>query len=130
MIGVLVPLLATLLSACSVSDKLQWLDDRSGEVLQIVAGENPTAPSATSTDTGTSPAATASDDAGLSSTELRARIDDWLVSQALNRYGDPLGTNYEKGTPLIDPTSGENIERLDYILTKIPNLLDRIEESK
>lgn len=49
--------------------------------------------------------------------EQKDKIEKWLEEQGLNRYGDAIGTYYEKGTPLIDE-AGKTIERFEYILDK------------
>jgi len=54
--------------------------------------------------------------------ETKAKIDDWLKAQSLNRYGDAEGTVYAGGTPLFDETTGEAIDRYEYILKNHPDL--------
>ena len=53
-------------------------------------------------------------------------IDAWLRENKYNRYGDPDGTSYASGTPLINPENGESIERYKYIINQIPDLIKRI----
>jgi hypothetical protein len=49
-------------------------------------------------------------------TEQKDRIEAWLLEQGLNRFGDPAGTWYASGTPLV--TASGTVERFDYILDK------------
>ena len=56
--------------------------------------------------------------------EQKEKIDKWLEGNNLNRYGDPVDTMYTGGTPLFNETTGESIDRYDYILKNHPNLLD------
>lgn len=58
--------------------------------------------------------------------EDKERIDSWLSENGLNRYGDKLNTFYTGGTPLFDEISGESKERFEYILGKIPDIMERI----
>lgn len=130
-IGVTIPLLGILFCGCSVENKLQWLDDRSAEVLDIIEGEG-----LTDTSTNTENLIKVEDqkeetvffDGDELTREAKLKIDEWLENNKLNRYGDPVGTNYERGTPLIGENASENIERFDYILRKMPDLLERIRE--
>ena len=54
--------------------------------------------------------------------ELRRRIDEWLSENGLNEFGDPPDTIYMGGTPLFNETTGESIDRYQYILNKHPEL--------
>eukprot|EP00557_Chaetoceros_sp_GSL56_P000498 CAMPEP_0176489650 /NCGR_PEP_ID=MMETSP0200_2-20121128/7414_1 /TAXON_ID=947934 /ORGANISM="Chaetoceros sp., Strain GSL56" /LENGTH=932 /DNA_ID=CAMNT_0017886831 /DNA_START=161 /DNA_END=2956 /DNA_ORIENTATION=- len=47
-------------------------------------------------------------------------MDTWLKNQALNQYGDALDTMYTGGSPLFDETTGEEKDRLHYLLEKFP----------
>lgn len=53
----------------------------------------------------------------LSSEELK-KIENWIMQNGLNQYGDPTGTVYAGGTPLVDEKTGRNLDRIDYILSK------------
>ncbi len=53
---------------------------------------------------------------------LRAKIDQWIAANQLNRYGDPAGTQYTGGTPLFDPRTGVYKDRYVYILERHPEL--------
>ena len=54
--------------------------------------------------------------------ETKARIDNWIRENNLNRYGDPKGTAYTGGTPLFDMKTGKTTDRYLYILEKHPEL--------
>jgi len=56
----------------------------------------------------------------LSRLEMK-QISDWLKTQNLNKYGDPLGTNYAGGTPLFNESTGKAIGYFQYLLKKFPN---------
>lgn len=43
------------------------------------------------------------------------RIEKWIKINNLNKYGDPIDTFYIGGTPLFNETTGEKINRFDYI---------------
>lgn len=51
-------------------------------------------------------------------------IDSWLQSHKLNPYGDPEGTMYLGGNPLYDETTGETMDRYEYVVAKHPRILD------
>lgn len=57
---------------------------------------------------------------------VKEKIDKWLTDNDLNRYGDPIGTFYTGGTPLFNEETGETLERFEYILEKIPDILEKI----
>ena len=113
-------LLALLFSGCT---RLKWLDEQAGKLFystssssflnveerkdkdQEGAGEI---------------------DPGNLSKEVKQKIDEWLEEKGLNRYGDPDGTYYTGGTPLFDETTGEAIERYQYILGRVPGILEKI----
>ncbi|MBI3891219.1 MAG: hypothetical protein HY303_06780 [Candidatus Wallbacteria bacterium] len=61
--------------------------------------------------------------AALTDTQ-RTYIDRYLVGHGLNQYGDPNGTVYLGGNPLFDEATGTSMNRHDYILRKIPRILD------
>merc|ERR1712038_1348056 len=48
-------------------------------------------------------------------------VDEWLISQSLNEFGDPEDTVYMGGNPLFDPVTGEMKDRYEYILEKFPD---------
>lgn len=51
----------------------------------------------------------------------RSNIENWIMDNGLNQYGDPNGTVYAGGTPLYDETIGQAIDRMDYILARHPD---------
>jgi len=53
----------------------------------------------------------------LSDSEKR-KIEEWIIKNGLNQYGDPEGTAYSSGSPLVDSTTGWPIDRYDYIVSK------------
>jgi hypothetical protein len=57
-------------------------------------------------------------------TAVKQEIDEWLQTNGLNEYGDPVGTSYIGGTPLFDETSGESKDKYEYILEKNPRLIE------
>jgi len=60
------------------------------------------------------------------SKEQKEKIDKWLEEKKLNRYGDPAETVYTGGTPLFNETTGESVDRYDYILKNHPELSDEL----
>ena len=58
-------------------------------------------------------------------------IDQWIIDNNLNRYGDPKDTAYMGGTPLFDEKTGRHIDRYEYIYLKHPEvrklLIDKYE---
>lgn len=63
-------------------------------------------------------------DAATLTDAQRAHIDRYLVSQALNEYGDAKGTLYLGGTPLFDEATGLRTDRYEYLLRKFPRILE------
>ena len=49
------------------------------------------------------------------------RIDKWIVTNGLNKYGDPADTLYTGGTPLFNEHTGEQIDRYEYIKRQHPD---------
>lgn len=56
--------------------------------------------------------------------DFKQKIDKWIAENNLNRYGDNIGAAYAGGTPLFNETTGENIDRYEYILKNHPELSD------
>ena len=54
------------------------------------------------------------------SEEEKARIDQWIKENDLNRFGEPKKKVYVS-FPLVDEVTGERIDRYRYILSKHPN---------
>ena len=52
----------------------------------------------------------------------KTQIDNWILKNNLNKYGDPVGTMYAGGTPLFDESTGKTLDLYQYILK---NHLDR-----
>ena len=100
--------------------KLKWLDKRAGEIFFNVDSTN------------------SEDSKGVEdnkkelisfkdlSKEQKEKIDKWLLDNNLNRYGDKIDIFYAGGTPLFNEVTGESIERFEYILKKIPGILENI----
>jgi hypothetical protein len=61
--------------------------------------------------------------------DIQLQIDNWLLSQSLNEYGDPEGTNYTGGTPTFNEATGEITDRFQLIFGKFPDLLDKFKIS-
>ena len=113
-------LLVLLFSGCT---RLEWLDEQAGKIffnassssfLNVEEKKDQEEPKET--------------DLGNLSKEIKQNIDEWLESEGLNRYGDPEGTYYTGGTPLFDEATGVAIERYEYILGRVPGILERIGE--
>ena len=49
-------------------------------------------------------------------------IEDWLVKNKLNQYGDAQDTLYTGGTPLFDEQTGKSLNRYEYLFEKFPVL--------
>jgi hypothetical protein len=95
--------------------RLQYLDERAGEIFfnassSVEMNENKTEKIT----------------ADELSREDKDQIDAWLAENDLNRYGDKLNTFYTGGTPLFDEVTGESKERFEYILEKIPDIMEKI----
>ncbi|MCX6809916.1 MAG: hypothetical protein NTZ65_04200 [Candidatus Berkelbacteria bacterium] len=53
--------------------------------------------------------------------EEKTKLEQWIVSNGLNQYGDTTGTAYSGGNPLLDEKTGQTLDRLDYIIIKHPD---------
>ncbi|MGB0757330.1 MAG: hypothetical protein ACPGO5_02640 [Patescibacteria group bacterium] len=53
-------------------------------------------------------------------------IENWLLENSLNQYGDAEGTMYTGGTPLFDEATGASQDRFEYILEKHPELIEQL----
>ena len=51
----------------------------------------------------------------------KQQIQQWIVENDLNQYGDPKNTFYTGGTPLYNEGTGETIDLYDYILGRHPD---------
>ncbi len=63
---------------------------------------------------------------GLLGREQKELIEKWLEQNGYNRFGDPRDTFYASGTPLFDQSSGQMIERFEYILRRHPDIFSKI----
>lgn len=57
----------------------------------------------------------------LLTSQEKQQIETWISNNGLNQYGDPAGTVYSGGTPLVDTSNGQTIDRYDYIISKHPD---------
>ena len=60
---------------------------------------------------------------------IQLQIDNWLLGQSLNEYGDPEGTMYTGGTPTFNEMTGEATDRFELIFNKFPELIDKFKLS-
>jgi len=119
---------ALLLSGCSVSEKLQWLDDQAGKLFGEVK---------TSSQTQLQPIITDNQEwIDLVKTKVtdltvdqKNYIDKFLADNNLNRFGDATSTMYASGTPLFDKVTGESIDRFEYILKNHPEIWEKIKSN-
>lgn len=49
-------------------------------------------------------------------------IDTQLSRRGLNEFGDPLGTTYVSGSPLVDAVTGEVMDRHAYVMRHRPDI--------
>ncbi|MBL7021810.1 hypothetical protein ISR92_00565 [Patescibacteria group bacterium] len=61
--------------------------------------------------------------------DIQLQIDNWLLTQNLNEYGDPDGTMYTGGTPTFDEVTGEVTDKYELIFGKFPELIDKFKLS-
>ncbi len=111
-------LLIIFFSGCA---RLDWLDEQAGKLFYSTSSS-----SFLNVEEKKDQVETGETDSGDLSKEQKEVIDEWLESEGLNRYGDPDGTYYTGGTPLFDESSGIAIERYEYILIRIPGILEKI----
>lgn len=112
--------LVLLLSGCAAKERLQWIDNKIGEVLdefQNKVGEEGKEPEQIKPMTGED-----------LTKELKEKIGQWLEDNNYNRYGDSLDTMYTGGTPLFNEATEESLDRFDYILNKHPDILEKLED--
>ena len=55
------------------------------------------------------------------SPEEKEQIENWIIENNLNQYGDPEDTFYIGGTPLFNEQTSETIDRYEYILRQNPD---------
>lgn len=53
--------------------------------------------------------------------EEKKQIDDWILKENRNLYGDTADTVYIGGTPLFNESTGETIDRYEYVLKNHPD---------
>ena len=111
-------LLILLFSGCT---RFKWLDEQAGKLFY-----NTSSPGFLNVEERKDQEESKETDPGNLSKEIKQNIDEWLESEGLNRYGDPDGTYYMGGTPLFDESTGVAIERYEYILFRIPGILEKI----
>jgi len=111
-------LITLFLNGCA---RLDWLDEQAGKLFYSTSS-----PSFLNVEEKKDQEELKETDPGNLSKEIKQNIDEWLESEGLNRYGDPEGTYYTGGTPLFDESSGVAIERYEYILFRIPGILEKI----
>lgn len=51
----------------------------------------------------------------------KGKIDRWILKNNLNPYGDPYTSVYTGGTPLFNETTGEKMDRYEYIIGQHPD---------
>lgn len=55
------------------------------------------------------------------SSEEKTLIDQWIIANNLNEFGDVAGTVYAGGTPLFNELTQQTINKYDYIISKHPD---------
>ena len=64
----------------------------------------------------------ASAEPGTPPDPIAACVDAQLSAKGLNSYGDPPDTAYAGGTPLFDEKTGKSRDRLEYVLSRRPEI--------
>lgn len=118
-------MVATLLSGCSASGTLRWLDDQAGKLLSNTSYEGKIQNVSTSTKEILNQI---KDKAASISKDQKAKIDQYLLENNLNRYGDASSTVYTGGTPLFNEITGESVDRFEYILKNHPEIWEKIKQ--
>jgi len=112
---IMLTLVVFLLSGCSVQNKLKWADDKLGEIFfSEIEQKNDIASS------------TEKVDFKKLTKEQKEKIDNWLKQNNFNRYGDDINTRYASGTPLFSTSTSEALNRFEYIIKKVPDILNKI----
>ena len=47
-------------------------------------------------------------------------VDEWLTAHKLDSFGNPEGSDYKHGTPLMDEVNGQAVNRFDYVYAHHP----------
>jgi uncharacterized membrane protein YvbJ len=55
------------------------------------------------------------------SLEEKQQIENWIIENDLNQYGDSKDAVYIGGTPLFDERTGKSIDKYGYILENHPD---------
>jgi hypothetical protein len=112
--SVFLVLIMFFLGGCSGDFSLKRFDQKIGEIFFDKGSDEESAE-----------AKDAKDTSGLTADQKR-KIDAWLEENGYNRYGDPADIIYLSGSPLFDKDTGEAKERFEYILEKVPDILEKI----
>ena len=78
-------------------------------------------PAPSGSEPGTPPAATTSEP-GAPASPSAACVDSQLAAKGLNSFGDPVDTAYAGGTPLFDEKTGQRRDRIEYVLSRRPDI--------
>lgn len=54
--------------------------------------------------------------------ERKRCMDLELQRRGLNEYGDPFGTTYPAGSPLVNAVTGTTEDRYDYVTRRLPDI--------
>ncbi|MCK5211759.1 hypothetical protein KAJ89_03590 [Candidatus Parcubacteria bacterium] len=101
--------------------RLDWLDEQAGKLFYSTSS-----PSFLNVEEKKEQEEPGEINPGNLSKDIKQNIDEWLENEGLNRYGDPEGTYYTGGTPLFNESTGVAIERYQYILGRVPGILEKI----
>lgn len=58
--------------------------------------------------------------------EMKYKIDKWIEARDVNKYGDQKSLMYAGGTPLFNESTGEIMDRYEYILKNHPELVNEL----
>jgi len=114
---------AFLLSGCSMSEKLRWLDDQAGRLFDDAQSGEQKIFIATSSQEWID---LVKNKAVSLTIDQKDYIDKFLAENNLNRFGDATSTVYASGTPLFYKVTGESVDRFEYILKNHPEILEKI----
>lgn len=108
-------------SGCST---LKNLDNKAGELLKIIGQEEKTEVIPSEEKNPEEEIKLNLDTKEITQEQIK-KIDKFLEKNNLNRYGDLEGTMYMGGTPLFNESTGESIDRLEYLIEKHPDLVNK-----
>jgi len=120
-ISVILIILAMVFSGCST---LKNLDNKAGELLKIIGQEEKTEVIPSEEKNPEEEIKLNLDTKEITQEQIK-KIDKFLEKNNLNRYGDLEGTMYMGGTPLFNESTGESIDRLEYLIEKHPDLVNK-----